>query len=331
MANSALFDCRIHHFLLAKHNRGVSIIYISHRMDEIFAIADRISVLRDGTLVKTSKRGELTTEEVIKLMVGRELKFLKQVDKSKKDNCNKEVVLSVRNLSRKGKFNNISFDLYKGEILGFAGLVGAGRTELMESIFGLIPPDEGEIYLKGNKVTFKSTAEAVKNGIGMIPEDRKVMSCFMEQTIQDNINIVNMHNLTTAFFLNKKMEQNNAQRYIENLRIKTRGLKQKIKYLSGGNQQKAILARWLSVKPEILIMDEPTHGIDVGAKAEIYQLIRELADKGTSILLISSELPELLLLADRIIVMYKGNYKTCMDNIEATEEKIMAYATNQVQ
>lgn len=315
--------------------RGVGIIYISHRMDEVFAIADKISVLRDGNLVRTSTRQELAPEEVTRLMVGRELKIPervgRRVEESDLSRSEREVILSVRNLSRKGRFANVSFDLYKGEILGFAGIVGAGRTELMETIFGYTPPDEGEIYLKGKRVQFRSPRDAVKNGIGMVPEERKAMSCFLEQTVQDNINIVNMPNLTTGFILDRRKEQKVARSFLDTLRIKTRGLKQKIKYLSGGNQQKAILARWLAVNPDILILDEPTRGIDIGAKADIYQLIEELANSGTSLILVSSELPELLLLADRIVVMYKGSYKACLSKAEATEEKVMAYATNQLQ
>ncbi|MBE3580998.1 MAG: sugar ABC transporter ATP-binding protein [Thermoanaerobacteraceae bacterium] len=313
--------------------KGVAIIYISHRMDEVFKIADVISVLRDGHVVCSSKRGELTPEEVITFMVGRELKTRDigraVIEQRQGRYGSDEIVLSVKNLSKRGKFSNVSFELRKSEILGFAGLVGAGRSEVMEAIFGYDPPDSGEIYFKGTRVKFSRPVEAVKCGIGMVPEDRKGMALFSEQSVQDNITIVNLKGLRKRFLLDRRQEKACAEQFVSYLRIKLRNVRQKVRYLSGGNQQKVVLARWLAIKPEILILDEPTHGVDIGAKLEIYQLISELAAKGTSILLVSSELPELLRLCDRIVVMYKGRCMATLSRQEATEEVIMTYATNQ--
>jgi ribose transport system ATP-binding protein/inositol transport system ATP-binding protein len=316
---------------LMKEN-GTSIIYISHRMEEIFEIADVVSVLRDGKHIITTDVEKTNSEELIAYMVGRELGSEMESIKRKETqiSSNNDVILSVRNFNKEGKFKDISFDLYKGEILGFSGLVGAGRTEIMEAIFGYNLPDSGNLYIKGKEINIKHPQEAISNGVAMLPEGRKDRGIFAELSVKENINMTNLPNLKSKLLLNSKREESIAENLSRKLNIKTPTLLNKIKFLSGGNQQKAILARWLSIKPEILILDEPTHGIDVGAKAEIYKIIENLVSEGVSIILVSSELHELLLLSHRLIVMYKGELKAVLDNENCSQKEIMRYATNQI-
>ncbi len=312
--------------------KGMGIIYISHRMGEIFNIADDITILRDGQHIITSPKEELNIDKVITLMVGRKLN--KEIEKTKKeffelqDEKQTKVVFSVKGLRKKDLLYDINFNLYKGEVLGFAGLVGAGRSELMETIFGFRKKDDGEIFIGNKKLKIKNSHDAIKNGIGMVPEERKLKGLFLSLSVKENINITNLPNLKEVMFLNRSKENKAANSFIEKLQIRTPSLNQSIGNLSGGNQQKAIIARWLSIKPGILIMDEPTHGIDVGTKAEIYKIIRNLTDKGVSILLVSSEMPELLRLSDRIAVMHKGKIEKVLQRSEVTQELIMKHATD---
>ncbi|MED4599351.1 sugar ABC transporter ATP-binding protein [Paenibacillus validus] len=303
--------------------KGVSIIYISHKMDEIFRICDDITVFRDGQYVGTKAAKELDQESLIQMMVGREIKQVFH----KEDADIGEVVLSVKNLSREGKFNNISFDVRKGEILGIAGLMGAGRTEVIESIFGIHPPDAGEIYINGVKVSIRSPRDAIKHKIGLLTEDRKITGAFLPISIRDNMIISSIDSyLNRGGFIKRKLVTDMCNLFVERLSIKTPSLDQLIMNLSGGNQQKVLLARWLLNNPDILILDEPTRGIDVGAKSEIHKLMSRLAQTGKAIIMISSELPEVLGMSDRVVVMHEGRKKGELSRAEANQEKIMELA-----
>ncbi len=298
--------------------KGVSIIYISHKMDEIFRICDDITVFRDGQYVGTKAAKELDQESLIQMMVGREIKQVFH----KEDADIGEVVLSVKNLSREGKFNNISFDVRKGEILGIAGLMGAGRTEVIESIFGIHPPDAGEIYINGVKVSIRSPRDAIKHKIGLLTEDRKITGAFLPISIRDNMIISSIDSyLNRGGFIKRKLVTDMCNLFVERLSIKTPSLDQLIMNLSGGNQQKVLLARWLLNNPDILILDEPTRGIDVGAKSEIHKLMSRLAQTGKAIIMISSELPEVLGMSDRVVVMHEGRKKGELSRAEANQEK----------
>lgn len=299
--------------------KGVSIIYISHKMDEIFRICDDITVFRDGQYVGTKAAKELDQESLIQMMVGREIKQVFH----KEDADIGEVVLSVKNLSREGKFNNISFDVRKGEILGIAGLMGAGRTEVIESIFGIHPPDAGEIYINGVKVSIRSPRDAIKHKIGLLTEDRKITGAFLPISIRDNMIISSIDSyLNRGGFIKRKLVTDMCNLFVERLSIKTPSLDQLIMNLSGGNQQKKVLlARWLLNNPDILILDEPTRGIDVGAKSEIHKLMSRLAQTGKAIIMISSELPEVLGMSDRVVVMHEGRKKGELSRAEANQEK----------
>ncbi|MBO5068819.1 MAG: sugar ABC transporter ATP-binding protein [Roseburia sp.] len=308
-------------------NRGVAMVYISHKMDEIKRIADDITVMRDGTYVGTWPAAELTTDQLIAKMVGRELTNVYP----KKESAPGEVVLEVKNLSsiHAKSFRDASFTLRKGEILGFGGLVGAQRTELMEGIFGLRGILSGEIHIKGKRVKIKHPADAMRAGIGLITEDRRGSGIFGCLSIKDNVG-VSVYNkfLLAGFLLNHKKINEVVEQSIKKLRIKTPGMKEHISNLSGGNQQKVIVSRWLAGNPDVLIMDEPTRGIDVGAKHEIYEIMNELAGQGKAIIMISSEMPELLGMSDRIYVMCNGKVTgEIEDNVDMTQEKVMSFAT----
>lgn len=308
--------------IIALKDQGVSIIYISHRLEEVLEISDRITVLRDGKNIKTLM-GQTTTDELISLMVGREF------DKTyKRENCcSEEIVLSVNNLQSK-KLRDINLDLRKGEVLGLTGLVGSGRTELLETIFGKEKYESGEILINGQQAKIRCPADAIKYGLGLIPEGRKIQGLYLDLSVKDNISIVKLKDYTKLFFIKANTEKNAVVDVNERLAIKTPSLEQKIKFLSGGNQQKAIIARWLLNKPQILFLDEPTHGIDVGAKSEIYKLIDIFAREGVSVIIISSEMPEVMKLCDRIMVMHDGRITGILNREEADPERIMAYATN---
>jgi len=301
-------------------NDGISVVYISHRMDEIFEICDRVTVFRDGKKVVTKAVSDTNHHEVIGFMIGREIEEMFDKEKA---HSNKNVILEVNKLSNAMFFHNISFSVFKGEILGFAGLVGAGRSEVMKSIFGILHKDSGEIYLKGKKVDIKSSNKAIEYGLGMVPENRKIEGLFMGMQVDQNITIGSLDGISRAGFIQNKKEKEYVAEYINSLSIKCSSPSQKVMNLSGGNQQKVILSRWLLCNPEILILDEPTAGIDVGSKAEIHKLIIEIAKKGTTIILISSEMTELLMMSNRIIVMKEGQIVSTVSSAEANEEIIL--------
>ena len=300
---------------------GTSVIYISHKLDEVFAVADRITVLRDGKYIATKETQQTSRGEIVSLMVGRELQdfFVRQA------RSEGQVVLAVRGLARKGAFSDVSFQLRRGEILGMYGLKGAGRSELARVIFGLDRRDGGEIILAGSRVEFRSAHDAIKHRLGLIPEDRKTQGIFPNMNVKENTSLVSLDDLSRRSFLKNQEEQRLVAEYIQRLQIRALGQGQPILDLSGGNQQKVILARWLAIKPLVLILDEPTAGIDVGAKAEIYRLMAELAAQGLGLILISSELPEVLAVSDRILVMHEGRLVAEMSAEEASEERIMRH------
>lgn len=301
--------------------QGVAIIYISHRMAEIFEIADRVTVLKDGKHQATLSISETNSAQLIKLMVGRDLAKL-----THESGTQTERLLEVKGLEG-GVFQDVNFNVKKGEIVALAGLVGAGRTEIARAIFGIDAKTGGNVWLEGQLCTIHHPADAIAYGIGYVPEDRKNQGLFPDMSVQENI-------LAGRFSGNKAVsnqeQQQIATQYKEELRIQTPHINQKIRLLSGGNQQKCVLARWLHLNPKLLMVDEPTHGVDVGAKFEIYELLKKMALAGTGILLISSELPEVLALADRILVVYHGKIVGEMDCSEATEEGILALASGEM-
>lgn len=305
--------------------QGVTIIYISHRLEEIFEIANRVTVLRNGRKIETLKIDEVENkDQLVNLMVGKEVTDLfpkKEIDIG-------DTILKVKNLSSKNKFKNISFELKKGEILGVGGLVGSQRTEVMETIFGLRNFDSGEIILNGHNVKISNPQNAIDLGLGLISEDRKSTGIIKTMSVKENITLpgLDLIDRKHKILIDNKSEEIATEALVERLNVKTPSLSQKIDKLSGGNQQKAIIARWILLAPEILIMDEPTRGIDVGAKSEIYELMGELAAKGISIIMISSENPELLAMSDRIMVMREGEISGFLEGKEQTEENILKLA-----
>lgn len=304
---------------------GTCIIYISHRMDEIFRIADRVTVLRDGQYVATKPIGELNREKLIELMVGRHLNETFPERLKPED----EIALEVKNLSGNG-VENISFQLHKREILGFAGLVGAGRTELAKVIYGAAKSEAGYIYCCGNEVKIKKPSQAIKNGIGLIPEDRKGEGVFLNFSVSWNTSIMALRGLSKHTFVNRKKVSEVTDQYIKKLRVKTASQQVPVKTLSGGNQQKVALAKTLATQTKILIFDEPTRGIDVGAKQEIYKLMAELTAEGYSIIMISSEMEELIGMSDRILVMHEGSLNGELKREEFDQKKILQFASGMI-
>ncbi|MEG2018708.1 MAG: sugar ABC transporter ATP-binding protein, partial [Clostridium sp.] len=308
---------------------GVTMIFISHHMDEIFEIADRFSVLRDGKWIGTESIDKVTEGIIIHMMVGRELNETFPQHKNLEDE--KEVVLEVRNLNN-SKVKNVSFKLNKGEILGISGLVGSGRTEVVRALIGADKVEKKEIFIKGKKTNIESPYEALKSGIALIPEDRKSQGLVLEASIKSNVSLAGLDNIIGKFkLIDKTKEKSIVDKFVKSLSIKTPGIERLVKNLSGGNQQKVVIAKCLNTESEILIFDEPTRGIDVGAKSEIYKLMRQLVDTGISIIMISSELPEVLEMSDRILVMRKGEITGELSAKEASQEKIMYYATGGVE
>lgn len=323
---SAITDREVAHLfsiIRSLTKKGVSVIYISHKLDEIFQIADEVTVLRDGEYVGTKNIEDLSRQEIITMMVGRELKHLFP----KKEVKIGEEILEVENLSLKGKFNNISFKLRKGEILGISGLMGAGRTEVMECIFGLVKPDSGEIFIHGKKVDINCPEDAKKNKLAFITEDRKLTGLFLPHSVKDNMIAASLDSFLKGIFISDKKINETCENQKELLRVKTPSLEQKVKNLSGGNQQKVLVAKWLLTDADIMILDEPTRGVDVGAKSEIHSLMGELALAGKAVIMISSELPEILGMSDRIIVMHEGKITGELSREEASQDTIMTYAT----
>lgn len=304
--------------------KGVGIIYISHRLEEFARIADRVTVMRDGKYITTVDFKKTSLDELISLMVGRSLE-----DKFPKDDSIKtgNELLRVENMTTKDKLKNVSFSVKSGEILGISGLMGAGRTELARAIFGADPITSGYVYIHGEKVTINSPKEAIKKGISYLSEDRKKNGIALDLTIRENVTMANVKATSKKGIIDKKVEVNLVQEYIKNLNIKTPTMEQKVKNLSGGNQQKVIIAKWLHTQTEVFIFDEPTRGIDVGAKIEVYQVMNQLAKEGKAVIMISSEMPEILGLSDRILVMKEGRCTAILDRDEATQEKVMFYAT----
>lgn len=307
--------------LTAQKNNGVSIIYISHRLEEIFFLADRISILKDGQFQGTYNANALTKEELIRKMVGRTLKKLKTL--TSKTN---EILLNVNNLTSP-KFTNVSFTLYRGEILGLSGLMGAGRTEIARAIFGIDAYQSGEILFRNQSFYAKHPSHAIQEGLAYVTEDRKASGLFPDMTIADNITAASLNHAMASGFYNEEKVKQLATESKDKLRISAHSIQQRVTKLSGGNQQKVMLAKWLLIQPDVLIVDEPTHGIDIGAKYEIYEILKSLAAEGKGIIMISSELPELIGLCDRIIVIKKGSVAGELTGPAMTEEKIMQLAT----
>lgn len=304
--------------------QGVGVIYISHKMSELQEICDRVTVMRDGQAVGTKVVKETTNDELISMMVGRELKQYYTRDFVEDDDL--EVVLKCEHISDGKMPKDASFELKKGEIIGFAGLVGAGRSETMKAIFGLSAERKGDIYVKGEKVNIKSPIDALKCGIALVPESRKDEGLYSVQSVRFNSTIEVLSEFIKNLRVNTKREEEITQEYIDKMSTKTPSQEQIIGNLSGGNQQKVMIGRWLATNPDILILDEPTRGVDVGAKAEIYSIMNDLAKSGVSIIMISSEMPEIINMSDRIYVMAEGVVKGCIDHREVTQEKIMQLA-----
>ncbi|MFD1382037.1 sugar ABC transporter ATP-binding protein [Rhodanobacter aciditrophus] len=305
--------------------RGIGIVYITHKMNELFEIADEFSVFRDGKYIGTHLSSDVTRDDIIKMMVGREVSQMfpkEEVDIG-------DVLLSVKNLSLDGVFENISFDVRKGEILGLAGLVGAGRSNVAEAIFGVTPATSGQIFINGEEVNIQSPNDAIKAGMAFLTEDRKETGCFLPLDIQENVQSAVLHqNYVNNGFVDHAGLEKESEALCRKLRVKTPSMHEIIENLSGGNQQKVLIARWLLIHPQILILDEPTRGIDVGAKSEIHSLISQLAHKGVAVIMISSELPEVLGMSDRILVMHEGHCTGILDRDEADQVSVMNLAAN---
>ena len=304
--------------------KGIAMIYISHRMNEIEVISDRVTVLRDGEYIATGDTNSLTKEKIIKMMVGREITG--EIKENKDRKAFSEVSLEVNNLEGENKFRNISFKLHKGEILGFCGLMGAGRTELARGICGADKLKYGEIFVNGEKVNFKKPYDAVKKGICYLSEDRKRFCLLLEKSVAENTVLSSLENYIKHGFINDKKIISDAKEQNQRLKTKTTNINEKIKNLSGGNQQKVIIARWLLKNSDIFIFDEPTRGIDIGAKSDIYSLIKKLAEQNKSVIVISSEFNEIKNLADRVLVMSEGEITKELNIHEITQENIIKYS-----
>lgn len=303
--------------------KGVGIIYISHKMDELEQICDRVTILRDGTYVSTKVVSETSRDELISLMVGRELTNYYTRDYLKPG----EVVLKCENIADGKMVKGADFEIRKGEIVGFAGLVGAGRSELMKCIFGLTPHYQGAIFINGHKIEIHSPADAMRAGIALVPEDRKLEGLYKVQSVRFNSTIEVLKDFMSGIWVDDQKEEQITQKYIDMMDTKTPSQEQIIGNLSGGNQQKVMIGRWLATNPKILILDEPTRGVDIGAKSEIYAIMNELVKEGMSIIMISSELPEILNMSDRVYVMCDGRISGCFSHDEhVTQEKIMKLA-----
>ena len=303
--------------------KGVSIVYISHRMEEIFALCDRITILRDGQYIDTKEIKDLTMDDVVQMMIGREIgeRFpARDVEIGGE-------VLRVEGLSSGKLFHDVSFSVKAGEVLGVAGLMGAGRTEIMQAIFGNLKKDGGKIFIEDKEVTIKNPRQAIAAGIGFITEDRKTEGLLLEKSIAENIEIANLDRVSNHSVLNKAKQDNLVKKGIEDFRVKCFGPWHECNNLSGGNQQKVVLAKWVATEPKILILDEPTRGVDIGAKKEIYNVINDLAAKGVAVIMVSSELPEVLGMSDRIMVVREGEVRGILDGKEADQAKIMTLAT----
>jgi rhamnose transport system ATP-binding protein len=306
--------------------QGVAILFISHRMDEVFEIADRITIFRDGQWVSSEPRAKVTPEIAIRQMVGRELgEFF-----VKKDHALGKLLLEVKDLACENVFGGVNFTIRAGEIVGFAGLVGSKRTDVAHALFGITPATSGEIIFKGKPVKIESPQQATQLGIAYVPEDRRHQGLALPMSIANNITLPTMHKYINRWgIVNRRLENVTAEAYRQKLRIRTSDIHLQTAKLSGGNQQKVVLSKWLNTKPQLLILDEPTRGIDVGAKAEVHALVNDLAEQGLGILLISSDLPEVLAMSDRLVVMREGRQMALLNRHEATQETVMTVAMGQ--
>ena len=304
--------------------KGVSIVYISHRMEEIFELCDRITILRDGTYVGTEYIKDINMDDIVRMMIGREIgeRYPKREGVTIGDE-----VLYVENLSKGKTFQNVNFRVHAGEVLGVSGLMGAGRTEIMHAIFGNLPYDSGRILINGEAVNIKCARDAINAGIGFITEDRKTEGLLLEKSIAENIELANLGKVSDKSVLSKKKGTDLVKKGIDEFHIKCFGPQHECANLSGGNQQKVVIAKWVYTDPKVLILDEPTRGVDIGAKKEIYSVINDLAAKGVAIIMVSSELPEVLGMSDRIMVVHEGKVTGIIDAAEADQEKVMTLAT----
>lgn len=303
--------------------KGVSIVYISHRMEEIFEMCERITILRDGQYVDTKYIKDIDMDDVVQMMIGREI----GERYPHRDVKIGDEVIRVEGLSSGKKFHDVSFSVKGGEVLGVAGLMGAGRTEIMQAIFGNLPTDGGKIFIEGKEVTIKNPRQAIANGIGFITEDRKTEGLLLEKSIAENIEIANLGKVSGSGVLNPKKQAELVKKGIEEFRIKCFGPDHECNNLSGGNQQKVVLAKWIYTDPKILILDEPTRGVDIGAKKEIYNVINDMAAKGVAVIMVSSELPEVLGMSDRIMVVHEGKVTGIINGADADQAKVMTLAT----
>jgi ribose transport system ATP-binding protein len=323
---SALTDTEINHLyntIRSLKSRGVSVIFISHHLDEIFEICDRGTILRDGEFIKTIDLYHTKRDEIIQLMVGRSID--QQYPKIRVQRG--EEALRVENLRVPGTPQDVSFSAYTGEVLGIAGLVGSGRTELMRAVFGADKPEHGKIFIFGKEIYIKSPRTAIRAGIGFLPEDRKQQGLVLLLSVLQNVSLASLFKLRNKTgLLRLRVEKEQVEDFVSKLRIQTPGVNQLVQFLSGGNQQKVVLAKWLASKSKILIFDEPTRGIDVGAKVEVYNLMNQLVESGVAVIMVSSEMPELLGMSDRILVMHEGRIAAEMGHVEATQEKVLAAA-----
>ena len=310
-----------------KEEHGISIVFVSHRLEEVLEISDRVVIMRDGKRVASLTREEFDIDVIIRHMVGRDVEFFPHGIETKPG----EVILKVENLRWKDKVKDVSFELRKGEVLGFAGLVGSGRTETMHLIFGAEKKEGGRIIYKGKEVEINSPKEAIAMGIGLIPEDRKLQGLVLKLTVRDNIVLPSLDKLRRGLIVDERRSDRLAEDFVKRLNIKTPSIDKITETLSGGNQQKVVLAKWLALNSDVLIFDEPTRGIDVATKAEIHRMIRELAAQGKAVIMISSELPEILHLSDRIAVMWEGRIVNILDNKQrkVSQQEVMYYASGQ--
>lgn len=311
------------HIINELKNQGVCIVYISHRMEEVFQISDRITVFRNGTYIDTVMTKDVMEMDLIKMMIGHEID--EESDRKTGANHSRRTVLEVKNVKVFPNAQPINFKLYENEILGFFGLVGAGRTELARIMFGVDPIGAGEIYMEGKQIKISCPQDAIRNGIGLVPEDRKNLGLILGMSIKDNMLISKLQQIDGAFLHKEELKKITGS-YIDDLGIALRSEEQEVKELSGGNQQKVVIAKWLAMTPNVLIMDEPTRGIDVGAKSEIYALMHRLADQGKSIIMISSEMAEVMKVSDRVIVMHEGSISGEFSADEVTKNNIMQTA-----
>jgi len=306
-------------------DRGVGIVYISHKLPEVFEIADRIAVLRDGALVGVRHRNEVAPADIVRMMVGRDM----GADYPDRAGEPGPVVLQVEGLTREPRFRDVTFEARAGEILGIAGLVGSGRTDVARAIFGADRPHAGRVLVDGCPVRARSPEDAIGHGIAYVPEDRKELGLFLRLSVRQNVAAANLRSLARLGFMDGRREADAARRFIDRLGIRTPTIENTTSNLSGGNQQKVMLAKWLATSPRVLIVDEPTRGVDVGAKAEVHEILRGLARDGVAVVMISSELPEVIGASDRVLVMHEGRIRGCLDAAEASEERIMLLATGQ--